>query len=171
MGESVRGDDIAASDVTANRIAANKQLVRRYFDALDRFDLDEIHGLMDPGLRFRCAGGTGAEDSVVFASPDALIADLRENVVALYAPDPGLAPEVLNLTAEDDRVAAEVRIRAKSIQTGETYDNLYAFLFWIRAGRFVEIHEHLDTQYVSKRLLEPAGIASGADMPWLDEQS
>ena len=43
----------------------NKNLVRRYFEALDRFDLDAISSLMAPELRFRCAGGSGAEDSVV----------------------------------------------------------------------------------------------------------
>ena len=145
----------------------NKNLVRRYFAALDRFDLDEIKALMDPGLRFRCAGGTGTQDSVVFNSPAELLGDLRENVKVLYASDPGLQPEILNLMAEGERVAAEVRIRGKSIQTGEIYDNLYAFFFWIRGDRFVEIHEHLDTQYVAQKLLAPAGIASGAEMPWL----
>ncbi len=146
---------------------ANKTLVRRYFDALERFDLEGLERLLDPALRFRCAGGTGAEDSVVFGSPAALLEDLRENVRVLYDPETGLDPEILNLTAEDDRVAAEVRIRARSLQTGEVYDNLYAFVFWIRDGRFVEIHEHLDTQYVSQKLLAPAGIQSGAEMPWL----
>ncbi|MAG33058.1 MAG: hypothetical protein CL908_19440 [Deltaproteobacteria bacterium] len=152
-------------------IEDNKALVRRYFEALDRLDLEAIREMMDPNLRFRCAGGTGAEDSVVFDSPDELIGDLRENVRVLYEMDPGLEPEVLNLTAEADRVAAEVRIRARSRQTGEVYDNLYAFFFWVRDERFVEIHEHLDTQYVSRRLLTPAGIASGADMPWLEEKA
>ncbi len=151
-------------------IEDNKTLVRAYFAALDRFDLEALAAMMDPGLRFRCAGGTGAEDSVVFHSPGELIADLRENVRVLYAEDPGLDPEILSLTAEADRVAAEVRIRGRSIQTGEVYDNLYAFFFWIRDGRFVEIHEHLDTQYVSQKLLAPAGIASGADMPWLAKE-
>ncbi len=145
----------------------NKDLVRRYFEALARFDLDAISSLMAPELRFRCAGGTGAEDPVVFHSPRELIDDLRHNLRVLYDPDPD--PEVLNLTAEADRVVAEVRIRARSLETGEVYDNLYAFFFWIRDGVFVEIHEHLDTQYVWKNLLGPAGIASGAQMPWLDE--
>ncbi len=147
----------------------HKNLVRRYFEALDRFDLDAISSLMAPELRFRCAGGTGAEDSVVFHSPRELIDDLRHNVRVLYDPDPGLDPEILNLTAEADRVVAEVRIRARSLQTGELYDNLYAFFFWIRDEVFVEIHEHLDTQYVSQRLLGPAGIASGAELPWLEK--
>jgi ketosteroid isomerase-like protein len=152
-------------------IEENKALVRRYFDALDRFDLAAIGEMMDPDVRFRCAGGTGAEDSVVFHSPRELIEDLRENVRVLYAEAPGLDPEILNLTGEADRVAAEVRIRGRSIQTGELYDNLYAFFFWIRDGLFVEIHEHLDTQYVAQKLLAPAGIASGAEMPWIQRKS
>ena len=70
-----------------------------------------------------------------------------------------------------DRVAAEVRIRGRSIQTGELYDNLYAFFFWIRDGRFVRIHEHLDTAYVGRVLLQPAGIESGSEMPWLADEA
>jgi ketosteroid isomerase-like protein len=150
-----------------SNLASNKRLVSSYFEAIGAADLERIASMMAPDLRFRCAGGTGARDSVVFNSPDELLVDLRHNLGQLYDPDVGIAPEILNLTAEEDRVAAEVRIRGRSAHTGEPYDNLYAFLFWIRDGRFSEIHEHLDTAYAVQKLFEPAGIASGAQMPWL----
>ena len=114
--------------------------------------------------------GTGARDSVVFRSPEALLEDLRHSMRELYDPDFGLRPEIRSLTAEDERVVAEVRIQGRSIQTGEPYDNLYAFVFWVEGERFARIHEYLDTAYVSRTLLEPAGIASGADMPWLEQE-
>jgi len=150
---------------------ANKELVRRYFRAIADGDLESIAAAMHPDLHFRCAGGTGAKDSVVFASPDELIRDLRHSMADLYDPEVGLEPEILLLMAEGDRVAAEVRIRGRSIQTGASYDNLYAFFFWVRDGRFSRIHEHLDTAYVGRVLLQPAGIGSGADMPWLGNEN
>ena len=93
--------------------------------------------------------------------------NLRHNLGRLYDPAVGIQPEILSLTAEADRVVAEVRIRARSAHTGEDYDNLYAFFFWIRDGKLREVHEHLDTLYVVEKLLAPAGIASGSQMPWL----
>jgi ketosteroid isomerase-like protein len=150
-----------------SELERNKRLVASYFEAIGASDLDRVASLMAPDVRIRCAGGTGARDSVVFHSPEELLVDLRHNLGRLYDPAVGIQPEVLSLTAEEDRVAAEVRIRGRSAQTGEPYDNLYVFLFWIRDGRFREIHEHLDTLYVAEKLLAPAGIASGAQMPWL----
>jgi ketosteroid isomerase-like protein len=152
-------------------LAANKRLVREYFAAIEASDLERIAAMMSPDLVFRCAGGTGTADSVVFRSPDELLVDLRNSMRELYDPDFGLRPEIRSLTAEDDRVVAEVRIQGRSIQTGETYDNLYAFFFWIEGNRFARIHEHLDTAYVGEKLLGPAGIGSGAEMPWLAESS
>lgn len=148
----------------------NKALVLRYFTAVAANDLDALGALMDPGLRFRCAGGTGFEDSVVFESPRALLDDIRVNVGRLYDPGVGIRPEVLELTAEADRVVAEVRIRGLSAVTGLPYDNLYVFLFWIRDGLFVKIHENLDTAYAMKVLLGPAGVETGEYMEWLDQQ-
>lgn len=148
----------------------NKALVGRYFAAIAAHDLEALGALMDPGLRFRCAGGTGFEDSVVFDSPRALIDDIRVNVGRLYDPAVGIQPEVLELTAEADRVVAEVRIRGRSTVTGLAYDNLYVFLFWIRDGLFVKIHENLDTAYAMKTLLGPAGVETGEYMDWLERQ-
>ena len=148
---------------------SNKALVRDYFDALAASDFDRLTALLAPDLVFRCAGGTGAQDSVVFLSPEALLVDLRHSMRDLYDPEFGLRPEIRSLTAEAARVVAEVRIQGRSIQTGEPYDNLYAFFFWIAEGRIARVHEHLDTAYVSRTLLQPAGIESGAHMPWLDD--
>jgi len=148
-------------------IARNKDLVRRYFDAIRTGDLERIASLMAPDLRFRCAGGNGAQDLVIFSSPEELVDDLRHNLGGLYDPAVGIQPEILSLTAEQDRVAAEVRIRGRAARTGESYDNLYAFFFWVRDGAIIEVHEHLDTAYTGEKLLKPAGIASGSEMPWL----
>ena len=125
-----------------SELDANKDLVRRYFDAIGAWDLERLASLLAPDLHFRCAGGTGAEDSVVFASPAQLRTDLDHSMGGLFDAEAGVAPEIRSLTAEQDRVVAEVRIRGRSARTGEAYDNLYAFFFWIRDGRIREVHEH-----------------------------
>jgi ketosteroid isomerase-like protein len=152
-------------------VARNKELVRRYFVAIGASDLTSLARLLAPEVRVRCAGGGGSNGQVAFDSFAALENDIRHNLGELYDPAVGIQPEILNLTAEADRVVAEVRIRGRSARTGEAYDNLYAFFFWIRDSVIVEIHEHLDTAYVGAKLLAPAGIGSGAEMPWLDEQA
>jgi ketosteroid isomerase-like protein len=105
----------------------------------------------------------------VFASPEQLLTDLRHSLGDLYDANTGINTEVLSLTAEEDRVVAEVCIRGRSAHSGEPYENLYVFLFWIRDSVFREVHEHLDTAYAERVLLKPAGIESGADMPWLED--
>ena len=102
--------------------ASNKRLVRRYFEAIGASDLDRLSQLLAKDLRFRCAGGTGARDSVVFHSPEELFVDLRHNLGRLYDPTVGIQPVILNLTAEADRVAAEVRIRGRSAHGGGDYE-------------------------------------------------
>lgn len=155
------------SESTADALDRNREIVRRYFAAIATSDLEELESLLDPSLTMRCAGGRGTAGVVEFHSFRELADDIRHNEGELYDATVGIQPEVLNLTCQADRVAAEVRIRGLSAHTGEPYDNLYAFFFWIRDGLIAEIHEHLDTAYVGTTLLEPAGIKAGVEMPWL----
>ncbi|MBY0400906.1 nuclear transport factor 2 family protein [Myxococcota bacterium] len=150
-------------------ITRNRDLVEHYFAAIATSDLEALESLLAPDLRMRCAGGKGTAGVVRIDSFEELAEDIRRNEGELYDPTIGIQPEILNLTAEADRVAAEVRIRGISAHTGAAYDNLYAFFFWIRDGVIAEIHEHLDTLYVGATLLEPAGISAGVEMPWLRE--
>jgi ketosteroid isomerase-like protein len=135
---------------------ANEQLIRDYFAALSRSDLDQLERLFAPDARIRFAGGTGAEQELVFDREGVMI-DLRENLGKLYDADFGIQPEIQSLVAQGDKVAVEVRIRGRAASTGAPYDNQYAFFFTIRDGRIVESHEHLDTVYARERLLAPAG--------------
>jgi len=64
----------------------------------------------------------------------------------------GFAYSVDSLTAEDDRVAAEVRGRGK-LQSGEDYHNTYVFVFRIRDGRIAAVAEHCNSIVVREKLL------------------
>lgn len=61
----------------------------------------------------------------------------------------GVAMTVDHVTAEGDRVAVEARGHAPTVD-GQNYDNVYHFLFFLRGGQIVEIHEHGDSAYAHR---------------------
>jgi ketosteroid isomerase-like protein len=58
---------------------------------------------------------------------------------------------VNHITAEGDRVSAEVQGHCVT-SDGQNYDNVYHFLFFLRGGQIVEVHEHTDTGYAYRVL-------------------
>ena len=56
-----------------------------------------------------------------------------------------------SLTAEEDRVAAEVRMRG-TLVNGEPYHNVYMFMLRIRDGRIASVAEHFDPVPVREKL-------------------
>jgi len=63
----------------------------------------------------------------------------------------GVSMSVDHVTAEGDRVAVEARGHARTVD-GKDYDNVYHFLFLLRGGKIVEIHEHADSAYAHRIL-------------------
>lgn len=78
--------------------------------------------------------------------------------------------EVLNVTAEEDRVAVEWIADVEALD-GTRYGNVYHILCFVRNGRIVEMREHCDTAYlnyvfpgrVPKRLL---ALRPNSDEPY-----
>jgi ketosteroid isomerase-like protein len=60
--------------------------------------------------------------------------------------------QILQLTAEDDRVAVEVA--AQGITRAGVYDNRYHFLFEFTGGRISAIREYTDTDHVRRVVLD-----------------
>jgi ketosteroid isomerase-like protein len=96
-----------------------------------------------------------------------MVLKLFTESVGLYDPDAGLSVELKTLTAEEDRVAAELVIRGKSAADGGDYENWYHFLFRIEDGRITNIREHLDSLYAFRKLFVPAGITERSHCKWL----
>lgn len=57
--------------------------------------------------------------------------------------------DVVGLTAEGDRVAAEIRSRAELLD-GQIYENTYHILYRIREGKIFAVREYLDSKYVAE---------------------
>lgn len=146
---------------------ANKALVRRYFAALEGADYAALEALLADEVRFWLP--PSVPDFALLANRDDVMRNIRESIAGLYDTRVGLHPEIRNLTAEDDRVAAELVIRGRAKANGADYENHYHFLFVIRGGKIVEFHEHLDTLYAFRALFEPAGIVAPEDVTWLPD--
>src|SRR5205085_12606855 len=116
-------------------IVRNKHVVRSYFDAVNRGDMQTITELLDDEASFWVP--PSLPDGVVFRG-EAMVLKLFTESVSLYDPDAGLSVEIQSLTADEDRVAAELVIRGKAAADGRDYENWYHFLFRLRAGRIVE---------------------------------
>ena len=56
--------------------------------------------------------------------------------------------DILNVTAEADRVAVEWAADTLGVN-GIRYSNVYHILFFVRDGRIVGMHEHCDTAYLN----------------------
>jgi uncharacterized protein len=57
-----------------------------------------------------------------------------------------------SLTAEDDRVAAEIRSKG-TFADGDTYENVYVFILRIRDGRVASVAEHMNPDPVVKKIM------------------
>jgi ketosteroid isomerase-like protein len=63
----------------------------------------------------------------------------------------GIAYTVDSLTAEGDRVAAEVQGRG-TLTNGETYHNIYAYILRIRDGRVASVAEHFNPEPIRQKI-------------------
>ncbi len=142
----------------------NKEIVRRYFDAVNRGDLPTITALLDDEATFWVP--PSLPDGVEFRGKQNVLKLFTESV-GLYDAEAGLDVELHELTADEDRVAAELVIRGKAAADGGVYENWYHFLFRIREGRIVAIREHLDSLYAFRKLFVPAGITERSHCRWL----
>lgn len=126
---------------------ANKQFIRDYFEAVAAGASDKVVASF-------------ADDVVWWVPPSSPLAGTYRGIeevlglfgrgVALYAPEP-MRIEILGMVADEHKVAAEVRISAKTAK-GADYSNFYHFLFELGGGRIRGVKEYVDTLYAQRTL-------------------
>jgi ketosteroid isomerase-like protein len=120
----------------------NKAFIRSFLDAMRRGDAAAIVAAYAEDGYCESFGhtlisGRYSRDSIAAAS------------AGLFAAFPdGLHFEVLNITAEEDRVAVEATSLGKHV-SGKTYANHYHFLFHLRDGRIAVMKEFMDTEHAT----------------------
>ena len=118
---------------------ANHRLARSFFAGLSKGDLPD--DLFTSGMTF-WSTSSGASDK----------ARLQYGIKVLQSIfTGGLAYIIDSLTAEEDRVAAEVHSRG-TLTTGEEYCGRYVFVLRFRDGRISSIAEHNDPGSVREKL-------------------
>jgi len=121
-----------------NGRADNKRLVVAYFEALTNGNSEAALQLLAEELEWFVPGDNALAGT--FTKTD------LKGFVAQAAFDGQINFEIKNLTAEADRVAAEVIGRGRLVD-GRNYENYYHFLFHVEDGRFVRVAEYLDSFY------------------------
>ena len=89
---------------------------------------------------------------------------LMSGGVGLYDVETPMDIQRQAVAASGEHVFVEMTMNARTGQ-GKPYTNDYVFVFTIRDGLIVEVHEHLDTLYAQRMLFDPAGQRSPLDDP------
>lgn len=123
-------------------IEENKQLAAKFLRLFSEGPSDEALALTTEDFRYWVPGDlpmSGTHDK-------ATVAQLLQGMTGAF--DEPLRIEILDYTAEGDRVAIEARSTAKT-KSGKSFANAYHFLFKIRGGKIERLHEYMDTKHVA----------------------
>lgn len=130
---------------------ANKQFVRDYFDAVSSGATDKVVAAFADDIEWWVPPSSPLAGT--YRGKEAVLGMFGQGV-ALYAPEP-MTIEILGMVADEAKVAAEVRITAKTAKGGD-YRNHYHFLFEIGGGdgqrQIKGVKEYVDTLYAQRTL-------------------
>jgi ketosteroid isomerase-like protein len=122
--------------------AANKEIVRQFFDAISSSDTPRMLDFYAPDGVCQTMGrtlisGRFTKDQIAMAAG---------RIFEVFPK--GVKFDILNMTAEDDRVAVEAVSHGDHI-SGAHYSNHYHFLVRLRGGKVTLLQEFMDTELVT----------------------
>ena len=124
--------------MTAADIAANRATVEQFYALMNARRFEEMWALFTADATW-AGGGNPPQTVTPIARMQAIIVDPMPIFVT-----GGIDFTLHSMTAEGDRVAAEVSCHAE-LTTGKVYANQYHMLFGFRDGEIVEVKEYNDT--------------------------
>ena len=127
-------------------LEANKQVVRRFWDAFSTKRLQDAFDLLSEDATWWIGGelpisGTYTKQKFV---------ELARGILTEFPGGVVVTPTVM--TAEDDRVAMEATSYGERVN-GRVYRNFYHFQHVLRDGKLVAVREYLDTDHANRILL------------------
>ena len=128
-------------------IAENKQVVRDFWSAFNRGEVEKALALASEDVVFAVTGTTPVSDSYC---GKAAVRGHFNRFGGLVDPDAEMI--VGELIAEGDVVVCLARGIMRGAGTGAQYDNSYAFVFRFKGDRVAQITEYLDTALVETAL-------------------
>lgn len=126
------------SEPGAAETDANKAVVRRFYELMNARRFDAMWTLFATDATW--SGGGNPPRST---SPISKMRDIIVDPMPIFVSG-GIDFTLHSMTAEEDRVAAEVSCHAE-LTNATTYANQYHMLFRIRDGEIVEVKEYNDT--------------------------
>ncbi|MFC8427968.1 nuclear transport factor 2 family protein [Streptomyces sp. NPDC057253] len=121
----------------------NTAVVLRYFNSFAAGDAEAAFALLDEQVVWWVSGKPDQYPSAGNHSKAEVIEMLGR--VGQIMPN-GLDIKVTSITAQDDRVVAEVESRGVSA-AGKVYDQRLVFVLQVRDNKIFRIREYLDTQH------------------------
>jgi uncharacterized protein len=118
----------------------NREVVRDFFAALSRGELGD--DLFTEDVRI-WTNTSGSSEKTRYQGGVKILQSLFEG---------GLEYRIDSLTAEEDRVAAEVQGHGK-LKSGEEYHNTYVFMFRVRDGHIAAVAEHCNSILVREKIV------------------
>ena len=125
----------------------NKRIVRSFYEAGNRGDLQECLSLLDEQVTWTNIGTTRYSGS--FAGKGVLVEQLLGPVFGQL--QSGIKSTILRMIAEDDFVAVQLTGEATT-KDGRPYNNTYCHVFRLRDGMVCEVTEYFDTELATSTL-------------------
>lgn len=123
----------------------NKQIIRDLMNAMSKSDVSSMLALFDDDAVWEVPGSSALSGQF---PKDAFAA----GSVHLFSAFPhGLRFDIVTMTAEDDRVAAEVVSQGTHV-SGTLYQNHYHFLFVLHDEKITKAMEFMDTKHAMEVL-------------------
>jgi ketosteroid isomerase-like protein len=118
----------------------NKELVRRFYEAGNRGEMDTCIGLIADDVVWTNMGTTSLSGTYRGK------AELMEKLIGpLFGQlKAGIATRIDRLVAEGDTVVAQTAGTAETLD-GRDYNNRYCVIIRVREGQFAEVTEYMDT--------------------------
>ncbi len=126
-------------------VADNKQIVRSFYEAGNRGDLDACSGLIADEVTWTNIGTTSLSGTYR-GKPELMEKLLGPLFGQLKA---GIKTEIERLLGEGDYVIALTSGTAETTD-GRPYNNRYCQVIRLEGGKFVEVTEYFDTQLASE---------------------
>ena len=124
-------------------IEDNKEIVRKFCGLFNTGNIPAILGTMAEDATWWVNGKSHLYDGAGIRTKS----DMEKSWQGLYSRlEGGLQLNIVAMTAEDNRVAAEVRSFGPTT-VGTVYENDYHFLFCIRDGEIAEVREYGDMMH------------------------
>jgi hypothetical protein len=143
--DSIDRDDHATMRITMST-TENKETARRFVDALGRGDTEGVAAVLTPDATAHARGSSALSG---IRNREGILATV--GFLGQLAPD-GIAFEVLDVTAEDNRVALSAAGRGELVN-GVTYENDYCFVMFFRDGKIERLQEMFDTKRADEVIL------------------